>query len=201
MSNRPIRSGSVGSDDDRSSFPTGLAVPGRGQAAMSVISSAMSDLPESEDDGQPHGVTGPVGEAGLPPSRPSTSATVKTGTTSKKAPGSAAGSRPPSSYSRTHVPSLTSSAFFRPMSSQRLQAQRGQRPISNLGPRSVPSNDSRDNRAPDTATSQRTTSTAAAQTAAVSLIQRGQAAIKYSNLTLRNYLLIAFCQPINSRAP
>ena len=30
--------------------------------------------------------------------------------------------------SRTHVPSLTSHAFFRPMSSQRLQAQRGVRP-------------------------------------------------------------------------
>lgn len=33
--------------------------------------------------------------------------------------------RPQSSASRTHVPSLTSHAFFRPMSSQRLQAQRG----------------------------------------------------------------------------
>lgn len=33
--------------------------------------------------------------------------------------------RPQSSTSRTHVPSLTSHAFFRPMSSQRLQAQRG----------------------------------------------------------------------------
>ena len=43
-------------------------------------------------------------------------------------------SRPQSSTSRTsrssrtHVPSLTSYAFFRPMSSQRLQAQRGVRP-------------------------------------------------------------------------
>ena len=32
--------------------------------------------------------------------------------------------RPQSAASRTHVPSLTSHAFFRPMSSQRLQAQR-----------------------------------------------------------------------------
>ena len=32
--------------------------------------------------------------------------------------------------SRTHVPSLTSHAFFRPMSSQRLQAQRGGRPLT-----------------------------------------------------------------------
>lgn len=43
-------------------------------------------------------------------------------------------SRPPSATSRTsrtsrtHVPSLASHAFFRPMSSQRLQAQRGGRP-------------------------------------------------------------------------
>lgn len=43
-------------------------------------------------------------------------------------------SRPPSANSRTsrtsrtHVPSLASHAFFRPMSSQRLQAQRGGRP-------------------------------------------------------------------------
>jgi palmitoyltransferase ZDHHC9/14/18 len=33
--------------------------------------------------------------------------------------------RPPSATTRSHVPSLTSHAFFRPMSSQRLQAQRG----------------------------------------------------------------------------
>lgn len=140
---------------------------------MSVISSAVSDPPEAEGEGGPQGVTGPAGEPGIPPSRPSTAATAKTGTTAKKAPGSTAESRPPSSYSRTHVPSLTSSAFFRPMSSQRLQAQRGQRPLSNLGPRSVPSNDSKENRAPGTAASQMTTSTAAAQTAAVSLIQHG----------------------------
>lgn len=35
-----------------------------------------------------------------------------------------AASRPQSAASRSHVPSLTSHAFFRPMSSQRLQAQR-----------------------------------------------------------------------------
>lgn len=38
-----------------------------------------------------------------------------------------AGPRPGSAASRTHVPSLTSHAFFRPMSSQKLQAQRGPR--------------------------------------------------------------------------
>ncbi|KAK3947027.1 DHHC palmitoyltransferase-domain-containing protein [Pseudoneurospora amorphoporcata] len=36
-----------------------------------------------------------------------------------------AGGRPISAASRSHVPSLTSHAFFRPMSSQKLQAQRG----------------------------------------------------------------------------
>ncbi|KAI9879903.1 MAG: Eukaryotic peptide chain release factor GTP-binding subunit [Pleopsidium flavum] len=41
--------------------------------------------------------------------------------------------------SRTHVPSLTSHAFFHPMSSQRLQAQRGMRP--NTMRHSVPSED------------------------------------------------------------
>jgi palmitoyltransferase ZDHHC9/14/18 len=48
-------------------------------------------------------------------------------------PGSYAGStgaastRPPTAHSRTHVPSLTAQAFYRPMSSQRLQAQRSSR--------------------------------------------------------------------------
>lgn len=46
------------------------------------------------------------------------------GSMSASVSGSTAG-RPQSSKSRTHVPSLTSNAFFRPMSSQRLQAQRG----------------------------------------------------------------------------
>jgi hypothetical protein len=41
-------------------------------------------------------------------------------------------SRPNTSASRTHVPSITSQAFFRPTSSQILQAQRGQHPTSTL---------------------------------------------------------------------
>ncbi|KAI9893050.1 MAG: Eukaryotic peptide chain release factor GTP-binding subunit [Vezdaea aestivalis] len=55
------------------------------------------------------------------------------GMASNRAPGSTSGSvggsiaRPGSATSRTHVPSLTSHAFFRPMSSQRLQAQRSAR--------------------------------------------------------------------------
>ena len=50
-------------------------------------------------------------------------------------------SRPPSSTSRTsrtHVPSLASHAFFKPMSSQRLQAQRSARPAkTSHGPMSA----------------------------------------------------------------
>lgn len=45
----------------------------------------------------------------------------------------ATGGRPASSASRSHVPSVSSSAFFRPMSSQKLQAQRGATRPTNMG--------------------------------------------------------------------
>jgi palmitoyltransferase ZDHHC9/14/18 len=96
------------------------------------------------------GMTGPVGEPGLPPSRPTSIATTTT-TTQSRDPArwrsggihSVAGaanvagstgpqSRPTTAASRTHVP-LAAAGFFRPMSSQRLQQQRGQRPTSLLG--------------------------------------------------------------------
>ena len=72
-----------------------------------------------------------------PPSRrgmgsPTTIASWRTGGNFGGPGGSVTNSsRPPSATSRTsrtHVPSLASHAFFRPMSSQRLQAQRGFRP-------------------------------------------------------------------------
>lgn len=99
------------------------------------------------------GVTGPSGEPGLPPSRPSSIATAQSGGNRRwsQAPpsrrgagvqggagtGSVAGSlggqsRPTTAASRTHVP-LAAHGFFRPMSSQRLQQQRNQRPTSLLG--------------------------------------------------------------------
>ncbi|KAF2867168.1 DHHC palmitoyltransferase-domain-containing protein [Massariosphaeria phaeospora] len=103
------------------------------------------------------GMTGPAGEPGLPPSRPSSIATahsggggnqrrwsqappsrrggaVHSGVTSSVA-GSMGGtqSRPTTSASRTHVPLPGAHGFFRPMSSQRLQQQRNQRPTSLLG--------------------------------------------------------------------
>ncbi|KAI9767738.1 MAG: Eukaryotic peptide chain release factor GTP-binding subunit [Candelina submexicana] len=67
----------------------------------------------------------PPSRRGLPPTAArgiKSSGTISSGRTS------AGGSRPQSSASRTHVPSLTSHATFRPMSSQRLQAQRSGRP-------------------------------------------------------------------------
>ncbi|KAL2263640.1 hypothetical protein VTK26DRAFT_5903 [Humicola hyalothermophila] len=47
---------------------------------------------------------------------------------------SSLGGRPASSTSRSHVPTLTSHAFFRPMSSQKLQAQRGITRPSSMNP-------------------------------------------------------------------
>lgn len=109
-------------------------------------------------------VTGPVGEPGLPPSRPTSiggSTATSQKRTSMQPPSSRRGlaafvardrngsfkgssqasegavdSRPGTAFSnRTHVPSLTPQGFFRPMSSQKLQAQRNQhvRPASKLG--------------------------------------------------------------------
>lgn len=91
------------------------------------------------------GMTGPVGEPSLPPSRPSSIATAHSGSQGRwsqpSAPrrgggmsvaGSLGQSRPTTAASRTHVP-LAAHGFFRPMSSQRLQQQRNQRPTSLLG--------------------------------------------------------------------
>jgi palmitoyltransferase ZDHHC9/14/18 len=75
------------------------------------------------------GITGVSSQRGAwaqaPPSRRGHAA--QNSATRASGVGSVSGStgRPQSSTSRSHVPSLTSHAFFRPMSSQRLQAQRG----------------------------------------------------------------------------
>ena len=64
-----------------------------------------------------------AGHAGAPPptGTPGSATSTSTGRPSSII------SRPQSAASKTHVPSLTSHAFFRPMSSQRLQAQRAVR--------------------------------------------------------------------------
>ncbi len=101
------------------------------------------------------GMTGPAGEPGLPPSRPSSVATATSGgsqprwsqigpprrgvgapSASSVAGSLAPQSRPTTAASRTHVP-LAAHAFFRPMSSQRLQQQRTPRPNSLIGQSSL----------------------------------------------------------------
>ncbi|USP82661.1 uncharacterized protein yc1106_09935 [Curvularia clavata] len=95
------------------------------------------------------GMTGPAGEPGLPPSRPSSITTAHSGSQnrwSQQSPRRGGGmsvagslghqSRPTTAASRTHVP-LAAHGFFRPMSSQRLQQQRNQRPTSLLGHNSL----------------------------------------------------------------
>lgn len=144
------------------SFPTAISEAG---GAPSILSSQMTDI--SEDDREEISAGRRPSGAGLPwgghrttqstSSRPGTAATGISGrgAWARSQPSRSAGqrtsisgmpgsksepmmpSRPPTSASRTHVPSLTSHAFFRPMSSQRLQAQRsGQRPLS-VGPTSI----------------------------------------------------------------
>lgn len=139
---------------DESSFPSAISEAG----APSILSSQMTDISEDGRENIPDIGRRPSG-AGLPwggahrptqstSSRPGTATTGMSGrgAWARSPPSRSAGQRisgsgmpgnkteigrPPSSASRTHVPSLTSHAFFRPMSSQRLQAQRGgQRPAS-----------------------------------------------------------------------
>ena len=104
----------------------------------SILSSRMTDI--ASNDGEEHAPE-PKGTSAArlsrvtadTASRPTTAATssqrraLNSGNNPQRgsAISNASAHRPQSSMSRTHVPSLTSHAFFRPMSSQRLQAQRG----------------------------------------------------------------------------
>jgi palmitoyltransferase ZDHHC9/14/18 len=120
---------------------------------MSVASSCMTDeFTDYGDNSEPQLATNVAAHSGHasrvpdPGSRPSS---AQTGLSSRGGwsaatphgripPTSYAGSvgspstRPPTSQSRTHVSTVTAPAFYRPMSSQRLQAQRGQRREPNL---------------------------------------------------------------------
>jgi palmitoyltransferase ZDHHC9/14/18 len=105
-----------------------VADPTAGPAAQS--SSQRRSIQTGDGISRPNtGVTGASSQRGAwsqaPPSRRGFApANAQRGSI----PGSVSSSnvaRPPSATSKTHVPSLTSHAFFRPMSSQRLQAQRG----------------------------------------------------------------------------
>ncbi|KYG42258.1 hypothetical protein M433DRAFT_158090 [Acidomyces richmondensis BFW] len=110
-----------------------------------------SSSSNSNKNNIPTTLTGPVGDPALPPSRPTSLDVSKSGSTMhppvsrrgiasfRATHGDAADgpSRPGSATlgHRTHVPSLTPSSFFRPMSSQKLQAQRGgvARPTTAVG--------------------------------------------------------------------
>ncbi|PNS21320.1 hypothetical protein CAC42_1099 [Sphaceloma murrayae] len=105
-------------------------------------------LNNSDNDLPIQGSTGPVGETGLPPARP---VSVTTDSSSRAPLRPAFGSsrsgmaspppaisrtswttdssRPTTSTSKNHVPNITSSAFFRPMSSKQLREEKN-RPMS-----------------------------------------------------------------------
>jgi palmitoyltransferase ZDHHC9/14/18 len=138
--NKPPVGGSGAPDDGdfpRPQFPTG---------PPSIISSRMTDIASEDGDAfadeQTSSADNPQRRSVLASeSRPGTAKTglsssrgawsqatplrrgLQRGSLSGSVSGSVSG-RPPSSTSRSHVPSLTSHAFFHPMSSQKLQAQR-----------------------------------------------------------------------------
>jgi palmitoyltransferase ZDHHC9/14/18 len=116
-----------------SSLPNSPTTPSPGldvprPPSLGGISSRMSDIAsESGDLSVPVSPTGwshsqaPASRRGPPPARNSIA------TTSGR-PGSSSSRM--SRMSKSHVPSLTSQAFLRPMSSQKLQAHRGGRPLT-----------------------------------------------------------------------
>lgn len=90
------------------------------------ISSRVTDI-VSEDGDRTQSFTSP------PPSVPQSSTSRRAPPPTRSSMAASSQGRPGSSasrLSRSHVPSLTAQAFFRPMSSQRLQAHRGSRPIT-----------------------------------------------------------------------
>ncbi|KAK2753775.1 Eukaryotic peptide chain release factor GTP-binding subunit [Onygenales sp. PD_40] len=103
---------------------------------MTDIASEDGDAsrPHTAVSSQPTWSQPPPSRRGPPPARNSMAASSNQGATS----------RPPSSssrMSRTHIPSLTAHGFFRPMSSQRLQAQRSGRPVNTSSAPPMPSED------------------------------------------------------------
>ena len=160
------------------SFQSPSQYPGRDSTALEATAGSASIVEGTRYDVARQGsikkiitgLTGQSGDSGLPPSRPSSIASAvsskldgRSQIASRKgllpfSSGGGGGStsatggfRPPSSASKTHVPSLAAQGFFRPMSSRRLQAQRSQRPSSLLGANSLRP-DTRDRNIGDTST-------------------------------------------------
>ena len=128
----------MASPDDDGGLPSPALPRSEHRGPGSVISSRMTDV--ASDDGR-EGTTPQPSVASQPRSPVATSrpSTARTGVSAKGLAGRkgyasglsahrASGTPSPGGSaitSRSHVPSLTSNAFFRPMSSQKLQAQRG----------------------------------------------------------------------------
>ncbi|KAK3114775.1 Eukaryotic peptide chain release factor GTP-binding subunit [Teratosphaeriaceae sp. CCFEE 6253] len=164
--NRPL------SETSTSAFPSflsqdpfpGLNQDGRPSTSGTTASSDFGDTDFAsarERQSNIASTTGPVGEPGLPPSRP-TSMSASADGSQRGAPRAALSppssrrglaafaarssgglrssgdatslksSRAGSAISKSHVPSLAAQGFFKPMSSQKLQAQRGPRPASSI---------------------------------------------------------------------
>ncbi|OLN96541.1 Palmitoyltransferase ERF2 [Colletotrichum chlorophyti] len=137
----PGRSDRPGPPSIISSRMTDIASDDGGEAAVQTLSnnqrrrSGIASETVSRPGTAKTGVSGPQeGRRRGPPPRMNyiTSLNEKRGSIGSGSIAGSISSRPPSSTSRSHVPSLTSSAFFRPMSSQKLQAQRGgsSRPVT-----------------------------------------------------------------------
>jgi palmitoyltransferase ZDHHC9/14/18 len=126
---------------------------GRPGTARSEISSAISDdgiAPRAETENpqdQPALPNPSAAQHGFSHLRGVTQPTNRTIRNPPPAPSSTAGSSRPqspavSTVSRTHVPSLTAQGFHRPMSSQKLQAQRFRRPNTGVQPpAAIPDNE------------------------------------------------------------
>lgn len=132
--------------------PAGLGTSSENDASPppSIISSRMTDIASQDGDNdslpteaQSNAARHSIRTGGDGRSRPGTATTASsrgpwTSPPSRRGAAaiqrnsirSNAGSNRPQSAARTHVPSISQHAFFRPMSSQRLQAQRGVRPAS-----------------------------------------------------------------------
>ena len=144
--------------ESATSFPTPL--DNQNEDANTVVSSRFSDAGDAEsarppsslapaavgarEQSQPRPVTRTDGTSlspsrgANPPQTPSSSYQARyppppIPTSPSTDAGVSSISRPSTAGSRSHAPSLTPRAFFAPMSSQRLQAHRGQRPSSTAG--------------------------------------------------------------------
>ncbi|KAH6605197.1 palmitoyltransferase erf2 [Trichoderma cornu-damae] len=167
---RPDEPAAPSSEDQ--TFPAPETPRPDGQRPASVVSSHMTDIAsEEEGDGnasssapKTHRTKG--SGSVLRPETARTAASSKAWGSARKNLGgagkkgsatstvSSALGRSPSLTSRSHVPSLTSNAFFHPMSSQKLQAQRGgtARPLATNQPPAAPQTQLQFGDLPDNAT-------------------------------------------------